>query len=62
MSAITENQNRFPTSYRVAHLGREVSADFRIVCLWSALGLALTGVFFALGFGAEIGQILAVAA
>jgi hypothetical protein len=37
------------------------SADFCIVCLWSALGLTLTGLLFALGFGAEIGEILAMA-
>ena len=37
------------------------SADFCIVCLWSALGLTLMGLLFALGAGAEIGQILAMA-
>ena len=37
------------------------SADFCIACLWSALGLTLTGLLFALGLGAEIGQILAMA-
>ena len=37
------------------------AADFCIVCLWSALGLTLTGLLFALGLGAEIGQILAMA-
>jgi hypothetical protein len=37
------------------------SADFCIVCLWSALGLTLTGLLFTLGLGPEIGQILAVA-
>jgi hypothetical protein len=37
------------------------SADFHVVCLWSALGLTLTGLLFALGLGGEIGQILAMA-
>jgi hypothetical protein len=37
------------------------SADFCVVCLWSALGLTLTGLLFALGLGAEIGQSLAMA-
>jgi hypothetical protein len=37
------------------------SADFRVACLWSAFGLTLTGLLFALGLGAEIGQILAIA-
>ena len=36
------------------------SADFRVVCLWSALGLTLTGLLFALGLGGEIGQITAM--
>ena len=35
------------------------SADFCIACLWSALGLTLTGLLFALGLGPE--QILAMA-
>jgi hypothetical protein len=37
------------------------SAEFHLVCLWSALGLTLTGLLFALGLDGEIGQILAVA-
>jgi hypothetical protein len=37
------------------------SADFCIACLWSVLGLTLTGLLFSLGLGSEIGQILAVA-
>lgn len=36
------------------------SADFWIACLWSALGLTLTGLF-SLGLGVEIGQILGMA-
>ena len=60
MRAITQNQSEFPTPFRTAH-GIGPSADFCIVCLWSALGLTLTGLLFALGLGAEIGQILAVA-
>ena len=47
------------STFRPEPLG--ASADFCIVCLWSALGLTLTGLLFALGFGAEIGQILAIA-
>jgi hypothetical protein len=59
LSAITENQSEFLTAFRRLDLG--ASADFRIAYLWSALGLTMTGLFFALGFGAEIGQILALA-
>jgi hypothetical protein len=36
-------------------------ADVTVVYLWSLIGLAVTGLFFALGFGAEIGQALAAA-
>jgi hypothetical protein len=38
-----------------------VSPDFHVVYLWSAFGLALTGLSFAMGFGAEIGQALMTA-
>jgi hypothetical protein len=54
MSAITEHQSEFL-------IRQESISHFRIACLWSALGLTLTGLFFALGFGAEFGQILAMA-
>jgi len=38
-----------------------IDAGFYIVCLWSVLGLLLTTATFALGFGAEFGQALAMA-
>ena len=38
-----------------------VPADLPLVCLWSALGLALSSLMFIAGFGAEIGQVLMTA-
>jgi len=38
-----------------------IATDFYLVCLWSTLGLLLTAAAFALGFGAELGQALAMA-
>lgn len=38
-----------------------IPIDFSIVCLWTAVGLVLTALVFTLGFGAEVGQALAVA-
>jgi len=35
--------------------------NFTVVCLWSMLGLALTGLVWTLGFGIEVGQALIVA-
>jgi hypothetical protein len=32
-----------------------------LLCMWSVVGLALTGLSFALGFGAQVGQALAAA-
>jgi hypothetical protein len=62
MRAITENQSEFLSRLRIAHLGMGgASADFCIACLWSAVGLTLTALLFALGLGAEIGQLLAMA-
>jgi hypothetical protein len=50
-----------PTAYEAFRLGTAVSEGLRVVCLSSALGCALTGLCFALGYGVEIGQALAVA-
>ena len=41
-------------------IGR-IPADFGIVCLWAFLGLALTALVIALGFGAEIAEALGMA-
>lgn len=38
-----------------------VAVDLEIVCLWSALGLVLTALFFTLGFGLGIDQSLMLA-
>jgi hypothetical protein len=61
MRAITENQSEFLPPFRVTRPGTEASTNFSIVCLWSVLGLTLTALLFALGLGAEVGQILAMA-
>jgi hypothetical protein len=61
MRAVTENRRDLMSRFRIAHLGMGASENFRAACLWSALGLILTGLFLALGFGAEIGQIQAIA-
>jgi len=47
-------------TYGTLHRDSTVALDFRAVCLWSALGLTVTG-FFVVGFGAEIGQALMMA-
>jgi hypothetical protein len=44
------------TAFKLANV-----TDVCVVCLWTTLGLTLTAVFFALGFEAEIGQLLALA-
>jgi hypothetical protein len=36
-------------------------ADIVMLCLWAVLGFALTGLAFALGFGAEVVQALTAA-
>jgi hypothetical protein len=38
-----------------------IPADLLLLCLWSGLGLALTGLFFAMGFRVEIGLALMMA-
>jgi hypothetical protein len=46
---------------RIASERMPIAADFHIVCLWSMLGLLMTAAAFALGFGPELGQALAMA-
>ncbi len=36
-------------------------ADFAVVCLWSFLGLDLTALIIALGFGAQLAEIFSIA-
>lgn len=38
-----------------------LATELTMLCLWAAVGLALTGAAFALGFGAELTQALAAA-
>jgi hypothetical protein len=45
----------------MAPAARDTAEDFRVTCLWSALGFALTILFFTLGFGAEICEALSTA-
>ena len=37
-----------------------IPADLAIVCLWSVVGLVLTGLLASLGFSSEIAQFMAV--
>ena len=53
--------SELPTAYGTLRHGVTVSDDFRLVCLWSAFGLTLTGLFFAMGFGVEITRAMAAA-
>jgi hypothetical protein len=53
--------SELPTEYEILDHGLTVQGDLHIVRLWSALGLTVTALFFALGFGAEIAQAMAVA-
>jgi hypothetical protein len=41
--------------------GKATPIDLEVVCLWSALGLVLTALYLALGFGLDIGQALMLA-
>jgi len=46
MTAI-RSASELPTAYRTLRRGATVPDDLRLVCLWSAFGLTLTGLFFA---------------
>jgi hypothetical protein len=53
-----QNSRTFPNSMTTQAV---FSMDFRIVCLWSTVGLVLTALTFTLGFSAEVSQALALA-
>jgi hypothetical protein len=61
MRAMVQYRSDLPMAYRAFRHATVVPADVRVICLWSAFGLALTGLLFALGFGAELGQAVAAA-
>ena len=41
--------------------GSHIAGDLRLVCAWSLLGLAVSALAIAAGFGAELDAILLVA-
>lgn len=45
----------------VAAQERAIPVDLEVACLWSTLGLILTALFLALGFGIDIGQAVMLA-
>jgi hypothetical protein len=68
--AVQEGNHRFGTSalsiswplrFPARDSWRQSAADVYVVCLVAGVGLAMTGLFIALGYGAEFGQALAVA-
>lgn len=48
-------------AYGNPHHAQTAFTEFSVLCLWSVVGLTLTGMVFAVGLGAEIGQALMVA-
>jgi hypothetical protein len=61
MRAMVQCRPDLPMACRTLRHGTVVPADVRVVCLWTAFGLALTGLLFAMGFSAEFGQALMAA-
>ncbi len=47
--------------YELPNARKHLPADFRAAFIPAALGLSLTGLSFALGFGVEIGKALGAA-
>ncbi len=48
-------------AYAALHYVKTAYTELCLLCLWSVVGLTLTGLLFAIGFGVEIGQALIVA-
>lgn len=47
-------------AYGTSHYRKTAHVELRALCLWSVIGLTLTGLLFAMGLGPEIGQALMV--
>jgi hypothetical protein len=41
--------------------GSHIAGDLRVICAWSLLGLTVSALAIASGFGTELGQILLIA-
>jgi hypothetical protein len=54
-------QSDLQKPYGTLHYHNPSYAELRLLCLWSVVGLTLTGLLFAMGLGTEIGQALIVA-
>lgn len=46
---------------RTLHHSMAIPTDLQVVCLWSSLGLTLTSLFLATGFGADFAQAVMAA-
>ncbi len=53
-----KHMRQFPVAFRAPRL-LPITVDLKITCLFAAVGLGLTALFFALGYGADVGQLLA---
>lgn len=55
------NRSDLQQAYGTPHHAQTAFTELSLLCLWSVVGLVLTGLLFAMGFGAEIGQALMLA-
>jgi hypothetical protein len=61
MRTMVQYQPDLQTAHGAFRCDTLASTDLRVVSLWSAFGLALSILFFTLGFGAQIGEALSAA-
>ncbi len=60
MRIVSQAADSIPTAIR-AYRPPKMPIELRFCCLWAATGILLSALAFALGFGAEITQALAMA-
>jgi hypothetical protein len=60
MRIVSQAADSFPTAIQTYQPPR-MPIELRICCLWATTGILLSALAFALGFGAEITQALAMA-
>ena len=61
MMTMVRYRSDLQKAYGTLHYRKTAYAELSLLCLWSIVGLTLTGLLFAMGLGTEIGQALMMA-
>lgn len=61
MTATLDYRRNFPATQQYWRRRDDILSQFGMLSIWAIVGLGLTGLTFAFGFGTEVMQALAIA-